>query len=65
MRDDPNGATASRKCMATYGRCYVFHQTTGRKQVKAVLIPSFLEDGPTHDALLYATRKQIEEVIVP
>ena len=35
---------------------------TGRKQVKAVLT-SFLEDGITHDALLYATRKQIEEVI--
>ena len=25
----------------------------------------FLEDGPIHDALLYATRKQIEEVIIP
>ena len=37
---------------------------TGRKQVKAVL-PEFFKRWPTHDALLYATRKQIEEVIAP
>jgi len=37
---------------------------TGRKQVKAVL-PSFFKRWPTHDALLYATRNEIEEVIAP
>ena len=37
---------------------------TGRKQVKAVL-PEFFSRWPTHKALLYATKKQIEEVIAP
>lgn len=37
---------------------------TGRKQVKAVL-PKFFKRWPTHDALLYATRSEIEEVIAP
>lgn len=37
---------------------------TGRKQVKSVL-PKFFKRWPTHDALLYATRNEIEEVIAP
>ena len=37
---------------------------TGRKQVKSVL-PNFFKRWPTHDALLYATRNEIEEVIAP
>jgi len=37
---------------------------TGRKQVKAVL-PKFFAKWPTHDALLHATRDEIEEVIAP
>ena len=37
---------------------------TGRKQVKSVL-PKFFKRWPTHDALLHATRNEIEEVIAP
>ena len=37
---------------------------TNRKQVKAVL-PKFFTKGPTHNALLHATKNQIEEVIAP
>ena len=36
-------------------------KSTGRKQVKAV--QTNLVDGPTHKALLYATKNEIEEVI--
>ena len=37
---------------------------TNRKQVKAVL-PKFFAKWPTHNALLHATKNQIEEVIAP
>lgn len=37
---------------------------TNRKQVKAVL-PKFFAKWSTHDSLIYATRKEIEEVIAP
>ena len=37
---------------------------TGRKQVKAVL-PEFFSKWPTHKALLYATKNEIEEIIAP
>jgi len=37
---------------------------TNRKQVKAVL-PKFFAKWPTHNALLNATKNQIEEVIAP
>ena len=37
---------------------------TNRKQVKAVL-PEFFKRWSTHDSLVYATRKEIEEVIAP
>ena len=63
LRDDLNGATASRKCMATYGRCYVFQ--SNRTQTSKSSANEFFRRWSTHDALLYATRKQIEEVIAP
>lgn len=37
---------------------------TGRKQVKSVL-PSFFEKWPVAEALLHATRREIEAVIEP
>ncbi|MBT17204.1 MAG: hypothetical protein CMO59_14680 [Verrucomicrobiales bacterium] len=37
---------------------------TGRKQVKEVL-PKFFKLWPTHEALLHATKNEIEEVIAP
>ena len=37
---------------------------TNRKQVKAVL-PKFFAKWSTHDSLVHATRKEIEEVIEP
>ena len=37
---------------------------TNRKQVKAVL-PKFFAKWSTHDSLVYATRREIEEVIAP
>ena len=37
---------------------------TGRKQVKQVL-PKFLSRWPSPESLLYATRKEIEDVISP
>ena len=37
---------------------------TNLKQVKAVL-PKFFAKWPTHNALLHATKNQIEEVIAP
>lgn len=37
---------------------------TNRKQVKAVL-PKFFARWSTHDSLVHATRKEIEEVIEP
>ena len=37
---------------------------TNRKQVKAVL-PKFFAKWSTHDSLVHATRREIEEVIAP